>query len=181
MGDTPWDYGGAAPPLLEFLSHHAIRGAVLVPGCGSGHDVRALAAQGAEVTGLDLSETALRIARISPLLGMEIYEQRDLFHLPAAWSGRFDWVVEHTCFCAILPERRMEYVRAIARTLKSGGCYLGIFFLTPDAQQGPPHGTTREEIEALFNPSLALLEEWVPEQVFQGREGCELCQLRRTL
>ena len=54
-GDTPWDKGYASPPLIEFLKLQSISGRVLVPGCGAGHDVRALAAEGAEVVGLDIA------------------------------------------------------------------------------------------------------------------------------
>src|SRR6476661_8739482 len=38
-------------------------------------------------------------------------EQADLFELDMRWRGAFDLVVEHTCFCAIDPARRAEYVR----------------------------------------------------------------------
>jgi SAM-dependent methyltransferase len=183
-GDTPWDKGSAAPPLTGFLARHPITGRVLVPGCGPGHDVRAISAQegvGAEVTGLDLSETALRFARGFPAVGSEIYEQGDLFALPREWDSRFDWVVEHTCFCAIPPVRRADYVTAISRVLKPGGRYLAIFFLDPGIEQGPPHGATREEIERLFSSSFELIDEWLPSAAFEGREGRELCQLRRKV
>ena len=178
-GDTPWDEGTAAPALVDFLSRHPIRGEVLVPGSGAGHDVRALAAQGADVLGLDLSPTAVGLARSFPPAGSERYEQGDLFHLPPSWHGRLDWVVEHTCFCAIPPARRADYARAISLALKPGGHYLGIFYMNPSAPQGPPHGTTREEISSLFDPGFTLLEEWTPRENFEGREGRELCQLRR--
>ena len=180
-GDTPWDEGFAAPPLTDFLARHPVSGRVLVPGCGPGHDVRALALQGAEVTGLDLSETALRIARGFAPAGEERYEQGNLFTLPQEWSERFDWVVEHTCFCAIPPASRAEYVGAIGCILKPGGLYLGIFYLNPSQPQGPPHGVTVDEISRLFDPSMELLEEWVPRRSFEGREGRELCQLRRKI
>lgn len=179
-GDTPWDEGYAAPALAEFLSRHPIHGGILVPGSGPGHDVRALAAQGAEarVMGLDLSPTAVRIAERFPPAGTETYRVGDLFHLPESWSHQFDWVVEHTCFCAIPPLRRSNYVRAIERLLKPGGHYVAIFYLTPPAPGGPPHGVTRDEISAHFDPSFDLLEEWTPSSAFEAREGRELCQLR---
>jgi methyl halide transferase len=177
-GNTPWDRG-AAPPLLEFLRTHRITGEVLVPGCGAGHDVRALAAQGDDVTGLDLSPTALRIARAHAPAGSESYAEGDLFALPREWDERFDWVVEHTCFCAIPPAMRPDYAEAISRVLKPGGRFLAIFFLDPGVEQGPPHGATREEIAGLFDPDLELIEEWLPDKVFPGREGSEICQLRR--
>jgi methyl halide transferase len=178
-GDTPWDKGGAAPPLAEFLRDHHITGKILVPGCGTGHDVRLLAAHGAQVTGLDLSETALTMARKQPADANEDYELGNLFALPREWDSRFDWVFEHTCFCAIPPVRRTDYARAISRVLKPGGHYLAIFFLDPGVEQGPPHGATREEISALFDPDFELLEEWIPSASFEGREGQEICQLRR--
>jgi len=178
-GDTPWDKGYEAPPLADFLALHHITGRVLVPGCGPGHDVRAISSNGAEVTGLDLSEAALRLARDFPPTGTEIYKQGDLFALPKEWEDRFDWVFEHTCFCAIPPPRRTDYVISLSSVLKPGGHYLAIFFLDPGVDQGPPHGATREEISTLFDPGFELLEEWIPEKTFAGREGQELCQLRR--
>jgi SAM-dependent methyltransferase len=139
-----------------------------------------LAAQGngVQVLGLDLSPTAVRIAEGYPRAGAESYEVGDLFNLPESWNHRFDWVVEHTCFCAIPPEARPDYVHAIERVLKPGGRYFAIFYLNPDAPQGPPHGVTHEEIERLFQPSFRLLEEWAPSGAFSGREGRELCQVR---
>ena len=178
-GDTPWDKGFAAPPLVDFLTRHPIRGEVLVPGSGSGHDVRTLAAQGAIVTGLDISLSAIRGAQSFPCVAGEIHEQGDLFQLPPKWHGRFDWVVEHTCFCAIAPALRSDYVRAIAQVLKPDGHYFALFFLNPDAEEGPPFKTTKEEIKKLFDSEFKLLEEWVPIWSFEEREGRELCQLRK--
>ena len=42
----PWDKGAAAPPLLEYLERAEMKGRIFVPGCGLGHDVRALASTG---------------------------------------------------------------------------------------------------------------------------------------
>ena len=179
VSDTPWDEGYAAPALTTFLSKHPMRGEILVPGCGTGHDVRAIAMLGGRVLGLDLSETALRMARSAPHVAEESYEQANLFDLPASWSGRFDWVVEHTCFCAIPPESRGDYVRAITAVLKPGGHYFAIFYLDPAAIEGPPHGTSREEIKQLFEADFELQEEWLPSEAFEGREGREICQLWR--
>lgn len=180
-GDMPWDRG-AAPPIAEFLRTHEITGEVFVPGCGTGHDVRLLAAKSggnARVTGLDFSETALAIARNRPSGTGERYELGDLFALPEEWVGRFDWVVEHTCFCAIPPARRADYVAAVTRVLKPGGNLLAVFFLDPGVVEGPPHGATREEIAALFDPFLVLEREWRPVETFPERENGEICQLRR--
>ena len=178
-GDTPWEKGYAAPPLTDFLSKYQIHGTVLVPGCGSGHDVRALAALGATVTGLDVAASAIASSRAFPIVGNETYERGDLFELPPSWHRSFDWVVEHTCFCAIPPERRADYLRAVTELLKPQGHYFAIFYANPDADEGPPFGVTKEEIAGFFDPDFELLQEWVPGSAFEGREGRELCQLRQ--
>ena len=131
------------------------------------------------MTGLNISGTAIHLAQSFSCEAGEIHEMGDLFHLPEKWQGHFDWVVEHTCFCAIDPALRAGYVRAIAGALKPGGHLYAIFYLNPDADEGPPFGVTKEEIGQLFDPALELLEEWVPTRTFEGREGRELCQLRK--
>ena len=189
-GDTPWDKGAAAPPLLEWLENpaHLFAGSVLVPGSGLGHDVRAIAATGQarEVVGMDLSATAVAQARRFPATARESYVEADLFALPPDSHGRFDWVFEHTCFCAIDPSRRADYVRAIAESLRRGGHLLAIFYLRPYAGDespppggGPPFGTTCEELNSLFAERFGLIGTWEPTRSFPGREGREIVRLLR--
>ncbi len=189
-GQTPWDKGAAAPPLLEWLEKptHHFAGDVLVPGCGFGHDVRAIAAtqQAQQVLGLDLSEAAVAQARQYPAVGEESYVEGDLFALPPDFHERFDWVFEHTCFCAIDPARRTDYVSAVAGTLRTGGHLLAIFYLRPYAGGeapppggGPPFGTTLEELDGLFAERFYLVETWKPTRAFPGREGREIVRLLR--
>ena len=189
-GDTPWEKGAAAPPLLEWLEQpgHRFDGEVLVPGCGLGHDVRAIAAGGQAqgVCGLDLSGAALGQARRFPSAGGERYVEGDLFSLPPALCDRFDWVFEHTCFCAVDPARRADYVRAVADTLRTGGRLLAVFYLRPwsGGEQtppggGPPFPTSAAELDALFAGRFDLVEERVPAKAFPGREGRELVRLLR--
>ena len=180
-GDTPWDEGHSAPALTDFLAQNPVMGQVLVPGSGTGHDVRALAKQGATVTGLDLSQTAVSLANSFTKACDESYEVGDLFQLPSSWHRRFDWVIEHTCFCAIPPSRRSDYVQTIANVLKPRGHFFAIFYTNPAATKPPPFGIHYEEISRLFDPHFQLLEEWVPSTAFEGREGRELGQFRRLL
>ena len=185
-GDTPWDKGAPAPPLLEWIERHGpLRGNILVPGCGSGRDVRAIASasQAAQVVGMDVAPSALDQARRFPVAGQETYLLADLFDLPAVLMGRFEWVFEHTCFCAIDPQQRPDYVLAITRALLSKGFLLAIFFLNPwdpgEAPEtgGPPFGVTREELDQLFAAHFDLVEELCPSAAFPGREGREIVRL----
>jgi methyl halide transferase len=188
IGNTPWVKGAPAPPLLEWIqTRGALDGSVLVPGCGMGHDVRAIAAASPEaaVIGLDIAETALDQARRFPLAGNEKYWLADLFELPLELTNRFDWVFEHTCFCAIDPARRPDYVRVIKRALTAEGALLALFFLDPwdpgEAPEGggPPFGSTREELDALFGRDFVLVEELRPQSAYPGREGREIIRLLR--
>jgi SAM-dependent methyltransferase len=178
-GDTPWDKGLPAPPLTDFLKHHPIEGEVLVPGCGTGHDVRAIAQHGASVIGLDLAASAIKQADSFPKIASESYLEGDLFSLPPSFMERFDWVVEHTCFCAIPPTSRPAYLNAVLEILKPGGLFLGIFFINPDSSEGPPFPSSPEEITALFEPHFKLIKEWLPVNTYEGREERELCRLYR--
>jgi SAM-dependent methyltransferase len=187
-GDTPWEKGSASPALLEMLARDGLAdwgaGPVVVPGCGTGHDVRALAgACGLEVIGVDLAPSAVRAAEGWPRVGRERYAQGDFLAVewpPEGLEATAIW--EHTCFCAIGRDRRGDYARAAARTLAPGGRLIGVFFLTPwdpgeDPQQGPPFAATREEIIATFEPWFKLVNEWRPQMAYAGREGREWCAI----
>jgi len=183
-GDTPWDKGYAAPPLREYLEGRgAIRGRVLVPGCGTGHDVRLLAGMGAaEVVGLDLAPRALREAGRFPRAGGERYEAGDFLDLPEHLRGSFDWVVEHTCLCAINPSGRERYARSVAQALRPGGRLLAVLFrAVPDFDgEGPPFPISGAEIEGLFGETFDTLERFVPERTYPGRPvGCEEVRVLR--
>ena len=182
QGDTPWDKGEASPGLVDYLQTHTIAGEVLVPGCGSGHDVRVFSAAGATVTGLDLAPTAISLARSIPPAGNERYEQGNFFDLPQHLRDRFDWVVEHTCFCAIDTVLRPQYVEAAATALKPGGHLLAIFYMTPNKPgDGPPHGSTPAELDSLFSPRFRLLEDWQPTKNYPSRIGKERMRLMQRL
>lgn len=195
--ETPWDKGYAAPPLAEFLERlkgqtvdgrsapasGRIEGRVLVPGCGTGHDVRLLAAQGAEVIGLDLAPSALKKAESFPKAGRESYEWGDFLNLEAAYHGAFDWVVEHTCLCAIERSEREAYVNSLKLALKPGGQYLAIFFreVSDYTGDGPPHPIAAEDIDALFGRDFEVIESHVPQQTYPSRPvgSEELCWMRK--
>jgi SAM-dependent methyltransferase len=180
----PWDKGHPAPPLVEWIEARPglLQGRILVPGSGRGHDVRALAALPgvSGVTGLDVSPSAVNLANQVPRAGVEEHRVGDLFDLPAEDRGAYDWVWEHTCFCAIDPARRDEYVRAVHGALKPGGGFLAVFYLDPYDDEhrpggGPPHGSSLEELESRFvEPGLFVIaESYVPSRSYPGREGLE--------
>lgn len=178
-GDMPWEKGAPSPGLLEYLDvNPPPLGRILVPGCGYGHDVRALSHPGSEVVGIDIAPSALHGATERPAVAGEKYVHADLFDLPPEMRGSFDWVWEHTCFCAIDPAKRADYVRGVAGALKPGGALLAIFYLDPGNEgDGPPYGVTLPELDALFGGAFTLEREWMPGKAYPGREGCEWMRL----
>jgi SAM-dependent methyltransferase len=181
-GDTPWDKGYASPPLIEFLNLQSISGRVLVPGCGAGHDVRVLAAEGVEVVGLDIAPRGINKAETFPVSYDERYELGDFLNLGKQYHQAFDWIVEHTCLCAIDPSEREAYARSVAQALKPDGKYLAIFFreVSDYKGNGPPHPISREQSDALFGDSFDLIKSFVPQKTYPSRAigAEEVCWMR---
>ncbi len=173
-GDMPWEKGEPSPGLVDFLNAHPElpRGSVCIPGCGTGHDVRAWVRAGFNATGLDLAPSAIRLARErNAAAGLTAqFQQADFLH--DSPPAPFDWVFEHTLFCAIDPAARDQYAAAVPRWLRPGGQYLAVNYLIPDTD-GPPFGATREEILQRFTPNFDLLQEWVPRS-YPNRTNLEL-------
>src|SRR4051812_6611581 len=101
--DMPWEKGEPSPGLVDFLAAHPAleRGKVAVPGCGTGHDVRAWTRAGFEASGFDIAPSAIQLSRqkTSEAGLIATFEQRNF--LSEEPPERFDWLFEHTLFCAI--------------------------------------------------------------------------------
>ncbi len=170
----PWEKGAPSPGLDDFLAAHPelARGTVCVPGCGTGHDARAWARAGFQAFGYDIAPSAIRLATRRTRSAKLSAQFQVADFLQATPPFLFDWVFEHTLFCAIQPRERDHYVRALLRWLKPAGQYLAVNYLIPD-RDGPPFGTTRDELWRRFSPHFELLQEWVPRS-YPNRTGLEL-------
>lgn len=173
---TKWDLGIAAPPfesLLASADAPAV-GKAAVIGCGQGRDALLFAWVGFEVVGFDFAPSAIARARnLSESQGIDCsFLQRDIFDLPGEFPNYFDCVVEHTCFCAIRPEQRPDYVQVIRSILKPGGELIALFWAhgRPD---GPPFGTTLEELKELFGPYFDMTELALADNSVESRRGDE--------
>ena len=172
-GDMPWEKGEGSPGLVDFLATHPelTRGNVCVPGCGTGHDVRTWAAAGFDAFGCDLAPSAIQLANERTAAdGLKARFEIEDF-LKDKPPVLFDWVFEHTLFCAIDPRDRDDYARAVLRWLKPDGHYLAVNYLIPD-EDGPPFGTTRDELVRRLSPQFELLSDWVPRS-YPNRTGLE--------
>ena len=119
----------------------------------------------------DIAPTAVCLAREATIAAGLNAEFALADFLRSEPPQQFDWVFEHTLFCAIQPDERPLYCQSLLRWLKPQGYYLAVNYLIPD-KEGPPFGTTREELWNRFSGDFELLEEWVPRS-YPNRTGLE--------
>ncbi len=152
-----WDIGMAAPPLASLLAstEAPIAGKIAVIGCGQGHDAILFAKHGFDTIGFDFAPSAIALGqKLSQTMEISMqFLQRDIFELPKEFPATFDYAIEHTCFCAILPEQRPDYVKMVRSILKPTGELIALFW-AHNRPDGPPFGVTLEEIKDLFSASF---------------------------
>ncbi len=154
-GSDRWDLGQPAPPFVSLLSAETAPpvGSLVALGMGRGHDALLFAKHGFDVTGVDFAPSAIAHAQQHATAeGLSFQAlQRDIFDLVPEYAGTFDYVLEHTCLCAIAPSQRQPYVRLVHQLLKPKGTFIGLFWAHL-REGGPPYGTTPAELRDLFSP-----------------------------
>ena len=185
--------GGSAgaisgPPQMKSLKKETVVGPrsaprVAVPGAGRGHDARLLARHGYRVTAFDFADSAVAEARrLAAAEGVDVaIEQRDVFTLGHDYAGAFDGVWEYTCFCAIDPARREEYVHVLHTILRPGGLLLACFFPLREGGDGPPFPVSRADIDRALAGRFTVLRAGPPGRSADRRQNLEwLVEARRT-
>lgn len=174
-GGDGWELARTPPPLARYLSTQLQlkRGQhVLVVGAGRGHEALLLAKQaqavGAHVVAIDIAPTAVKTVQEAATQAglaetLHVVES-DLFLRPETGplaAASYDLIVEHCCFCAIEPSRRDEYVAQIARLLRPGGRFIGLFYCH-SYPGGPPFGASIDEIKGRLGKDFVIDYEEVP-------------------
>lgn len=181
-GDACWNKGGPSPPMKQYLERNMVRGHTLVPGCGHGHEVALAVEHGLDATGLEIAPTGVDEARaLYPQLA-ERFVVGNLFSPPVEMYGAFDVVLEHTCMSGLHPTLRADYRHGIDLTLRRGGLLIGVWFINPDLdpdEEGPPHPFSVAELTTLFADGYEIVDDYVPDLAFPGREGRERVRVLR--
>jgi cyclopropane fatty-acyl-phospholipid synthase-like methyltransferase len=146
---------------------------VLVPGCGSGYEVRHFVEHTDDVLGIDFSAPALSRAR---KLALPV-RQADFFALD---EPPFDVVYERTFLCALPRSRWPRWSARIPKLVRPRGLLAGFFFFD-DNERGPPFGIALAALRALLEPAFTLVEdEAVPAEesvpVLRGKERWQVWQ-----
>jgi SAM-dependent methyltransferase len=169
-GFTPWDEARTPPALLRFIAARgsALGPRVLVPGCGSGHEVGALAQAGFAVLAIDFAAQAIASARtvLPAELAARALRQADFFRFeqdlaePLA-QPPFDWIYERAFLPALPPAQWPAWSERVAALVAPGGFVAGLFFVEaalPERRSGPPFVTTRDELDRLLGGAFACTE-----------------------
>jgi SAM-dependent methyltransferase len=158
-GKLPWDMGGVPRELVEFLTRtrneSRLPSRVLIPGCGSGYEVRAFHEASQDVMAIDFSATAVTHAReVLGLLGDKVV-QGNFFKYDFG-STRFGIIYERGFLCSLPGHKHPDYVARMSSLLSPGGRLVGVF-LYGEEPEPPPYPLTDVSAEALFGKNFRLI------------------------
>jgi hypothetical protein len=186
-GVTPWDARRVPPMLAAWVAAHAARlpGArVLIPGCGSGYEVRCFADAGCEVLAIDFSDAAIEAARRELAALGPLVRKADFFGFDGD-ATPFDVIYERALLCALPRRDWPAWGRRVGALVKPGGLLAGFYYFDGNAK-GPPFGIDAPALAALLAPAFDCLEDsTVPDEqclpVFAGKERWQVWQRRASL
>ena len=153
-GKTPWDLGGAPPALMSFLSRTPTPTRVLIPGCGSGYEVRAFHEAGYDVTAIEFSAPAVARARqVLGSLGNKVilgdFFKHDFDQRP------YGLIYERGFLCSLPPARWSVYVSRMTNLLATNGRLVGLFLYGQEIEP-PPFPMTKKTAAGLLGHSFQL-------------------------
>ncbi|PON46720.1 TPMT family [Parasponia andersonii] len=157
QGLTPWDLGTPTPILVHLHRTGSLpKGRALVPGCGTGYDVVAIASPQRYVIGLDISgqaiNKALQLTSSQPKSSHFTFLRADFF----TWhpTHLFDLIFDYTFFCAIEPHLRSAWAEKVGDILKPDGELITLMFPIGDhvSVGGPPYKVSVSDYEKVLHP-----------------------------
>jgi len=177
-GDMGWDLGGPTPIFDDWIQFQTDSLSICILGAGNGWDAINFAEKGHNVTAVDFAESAIDNMHTSAQSkGVQInIVHSDIFDLCKLFNHTFDIVLEYTCFCAIDPARRMDYVRITNQILKPDGKLVALFFpIDKDINDdGPPFAVDLDSTINLFSKYFIIDTKEIPSLSTERRNGREV-------
>ncbi|CDO86917.1 hypothetical protein AWC29_24415 [Mycobacterium triplex] len=161
----PWSIGAPQPELAALIEQGKFHGDILDVGCGEAAISMALAELGHNTVGLDLSPTAIDLARREAArrgLTNATFEVADI----SAFTGydrRFGTIVDSTLFHSIPVEAREGYQQSIRRAAAPGASYFALVFDKAAVPGGPINAVTADELRD------AVSKYWVVDEIRPAR------------
>ncbi len=171
--NIPWNLTKPPALLVQAVESGRIKPCKAVDlGCGAGNHAVWMAKQGFEMTGIDFSREAIKMAEslavregvscnfvIADLLG-------DIKEFHSSFDFAYDWELLHHIF----PEDRPQYIKNVHSIMRSRGIYFSVCFSEKDPEFGgegkyrkTPLGTrlyfsSEKELTVLYEPSFKIIE-----------------------
>ncbi len=177
--EAVWTEPDPPKELVELIETGKIKPCkALDIGCGEGFYAIYLASKGFDVTGIDISKNAIRLAKENAarqgvkikFIAMNIIDLNKI-------NDKFDFILEWALLHHIIPKQRQEYIEDIKGVLNKGGEYLSICFnnqnpdfgakgknlrIVPESAKMPAgtklYYSSFEEMEQLFEPRFRIIE-----------------------
>lgn len=166
----PWSLGEPQPELATLIEQGKFHGDILDVGCGEAAISLALAERGHTTVGLDLSPTAIDLARREAArrgLTNASFEVADISAF-TGYDGRFGTIVDSTLFHSMPVELREGYQQSIVRAAAPGASYFVLVFDKAAIPQGPPNAVTEDELRAVVS------KYWVIDEIKPARLHAKL-------
>ena len=161
----PWSIGAPQPELSALIDQGKFHGDVLDVGCGEAAISLTLAELGHECVGLDLSPTAIELARREAEkwgLAKATFEVADISNF-TGYDARFGTIVDSTLFHSIPVEAREGYQRSISRAAAPGASYFALVFDKAAVPEGPINAVTADELREVVS------KYWVVDEIRPAR------------
>jgi ubiquinone/menaquinone biosynthesis C-methylase UbiE len=167
-GNPPWDYGRPCDQLAGFVNENKPCRALDV-GCGTGTDAIFLAKNGFNVSAIDISEEAIKIARSKAEKSGATVDFRvaDVLNIPFE-TETFEFVNDNGCFHQLDKTVWESFVKEVSRVMKTKARYLMKCF----SDKEPPnpritHRISKETIRQYFSESFNIL--YIRPIIIEGR------------
>lgn len=179
FGTPPWIIDHAQSDLMGAAENGEVRGpTVLDVGCGDGNNSIYLAGRGFDVTGIDVSAKAIKLAKQNALKANVDVTFIDLDALDIGTLGKkFDTVIDFALFHNLEGDSRKRYVRALSDVCVSKGQFLmmclgdvaGEYDVYP--HRFGPQPSSQDDIRASFSEGWEI--EWIRMGVAQSNDNYE--------
>jgi SAM-dependent methyltransferase len=166
----PWSIGAPQPELAALIEQGKFHGDILDVGCGEAAISLTLAERGHATLGLDLSPTAIDLARREADkrgLTNATFEVADISDF-TGHDGRFGTIVDSTLFHSIPVEAREGYQRSIQRAAAPGASYYALVFDRAAVPGGPINAVTADELREVVS------KYWVVDEIRPARLYADL-------
>ena len=164
----PWSIDEPQPDIAALIAQGKFHGEVLDAGCGEAAVSMYLAERGFSTVGLDMSPTAIELARAEAArrgLTNATFEVADISAF-GGYDGRFGTIVDSTLFHSMPVQAREGYQQSIVRAAAPCASYFVLVFDAaglPATEPALPHAVTADELREVVS------KYWVIDEIRAAR------------